>query len=203
MHSTIGGNLRSGEFERAGRDEFSELVKHGLQPDHLCVDFGCGTLRVGQHLIRYLGPSAYWGLDIAEHLLDTGRSLIGSDLIAEKTPNLRVISSDSVAEVASKRPQMLFSLKVMQHVHPEELREYLQNVVTIIGPSGRALIFSKWSESGTVQYHPMGWAHAFATIEGAITGLGARVSIVRAKRKSLPLAGAGDALIGTLQIARI
>ena len=128
MHSTIGGNLRGGEFERAGRDEFQELVNHGLQPNHLCVDFGCGTLRVGQHLIRYLAPGAYWGLDIAEHLLDTGRSLIGSDLIAEKKPNLRVISSDSVAEVASKRPQMLFSLKVMQHIHPEELREYLENV---------------------------------------------------------------------------
>src|SRR6266852_5399990 len=74
-HSTIGGNLRTGEFEATGRAEFSEVIRNGLTPDQVCVDYGCGTLRVGQHLIRYLGAGAYWGFDIAQPFLDTGRAL--------------------------------------------------------------------------------------------------------------------------------
>lgn len=206
LHSTIGGNLRSGEFSKAGDSEFAALVRLGLKPTDVCVDYGCGTLRIGQHAIRYLDAGHYWGMDIAQDFLTVGRELVGA-LDAEKAPNLRVISPQSIAEVASKAPAFVFSYKVMQHVHPDELNEFLEHIVTIIGPSGRAFIFSKWTENETVQYKAMGWAHSLSTIEAQLRNLGVRVSSLDTRRKSVALEG-GDVrdmrpvTAGILSIAR-
>ena len=69
-----------------------------------------------------------------------------------KAPNLRVISPATVSEVAAARPAILFSLKVLIHVHPDELDEYLGNILTIIGNSGRAIIMGKSSAGESFQF---------------------------------------------------
>ena len=81
-------------------------------------------------------------MDISEFLLEQGRSLVGDRLWAEKEPCLRLISSQSVAEVAARVPDMLFSVKVLIHVHPQELENYFQNIIKIVG-SGQAIIAGK------------------------------------------------------------
>ena len=53
--------------------------------------------------------------------------------MAEKQPHLRVISDASVAEAAAAKPSLLFSEKVLIHVHPDELVQYFRNVLRIIG----------------------------------------------------------------------
>lgn len=80
VHSTLGPRLRSGTFSEAGLDVLARLQGFGLTEGMVCIDYGCGTLRVGQHLIRLLGPGAYWGLDISAYLLAEGRRLIGAGL---------------------------------------------------------------------------------------------------------------------------
>ena len=74
------------------------LTKNGLTEDTVCVDYGCGTLRIGVHVIEHLGRGAYWGFDIDEAFLDKGRELIGAQTYIEKAPHLRVVSPASVAE---------------------------------------------------------------------------------------------------------
>src|SRR5581483_12060964 len=99
--------------------------------------------------IKYLEKGAYWALDISAYLFEEGRKLLGPELII-KEPRLRVISPTSIQEVAASKPDMLFSVKVMQHVHPDELVDYFGNIMTIIGRSGQAIIASKWRENDTV-----------------------------------------------------
>lgn len=72
------GQLSQMESQTRGLNYFEVAVKYGLQPDHTCVDYGCGSLRVGQHLINYLQPGKYWGLILsaistrqAKHCLQT------------------------------------------------------------------------------------------------------------------------------------
>ena len=197
---TFGANLRSGPFEKAGVDLFNDLVGFGLKPSDTCVDYGCGTLRVGQHVIRYLGRGGYWGLDIADWLLEEGRKLIGPELMAEKEPQLRVISRDSVAEVAARKPDMLFSVKVMQHVHPSELAEYFENIMSIIGLSGKAIIGSKWRDDKTVQYRVNGWAHSIRTISDLVASMNGKMDTLDQGDTLLPLEGSGYAKKGFLCI---
>ena len=198
--STFGANLKSGPFEKEGIRFFEDLVGFGLQPSGTCVDYGCGTLRVGQHVIRYLAPGRYWGFDIADWLLEEGKGLIGSELVAEKKPQLRVISGEAVREAATHTPDMLFSVKVLQHVHPTELAEFFENVMTIIGTSGQAIISGKWSDGETVQYRINGWAHSMRIISDLVWKMDGKIEILNPGTQPLPLEGAGLASKGIIRI---
>jgi SAM-dependent methyltransferase len=177
-HETLGGNLRQGDYATSGQGTYQRLLNYGLKPGDICVDYGCGTLRVGQHIIDYLGPRAYWGLDISQYLLDEGRKLIGEKLWSEKQPQLRIISPESVAEVAATKPDMMFSFAVLLHVHPDELGEYVDNVMTVIGKKGQYITDANLMDGDTVQYSGRSWAHSQSEIEKLLVERGGKMEIL-------------------------
>lgn len=184
-HPSLGRNLQQGIYGSKGRSFFEKLKGYGLRSDSLCVDYGCGTLRLGIHVINYLQPKSYWGMDISEFLLDQGRLLVGEKLWSEKEPSLRLISNQSVAEVAAGAPNMLFSVKVLIHVHPNELESYFENIIKIVG-SGQAIIAAKWSEHETVRISELSWAHSAAGMERLISSLGGEITWLE---RGSPIAG--------------
>ena len=185
----------------SGARVLKQLIEFGLRPSDSCVDYGCATLRVGLHVIKYLGRGGYWGLDISDCLFGDAKKIAGPRLMAEKEPRLREISPASVEEVAASEPDMLFSVKVMQHVHPDELAEYVRNVMTIIGRSGQAIIGTKWIADKTVQYRPSGWAHSISALDSLVAERGGRVAVLKEREMLLPLQEAGNSKVGVLRIA--
>jgi hypothetical protein len=177
-HPTLGEHLHGGKFGEFGQDAFNRIVKFGLLPDDVCVDYGCGTLRVGVHFIRHLNRGNYWGLDIHRSLLDEGARLIGEKLMSEKEPHLCVLSPSSVGLAAEAKPKLLFSIAVLIHVHPDELEEYFRNIVAIIGRSGRAIMTGKWSTGKTEQLALLSWAHSLPFMTELVDRLGARLSVL-------------------------
>lgn len=178
IHPTLGGQLTTGPYEEAGLPIFRSLTRLGLKADDVCVDYGCGTLRIGLHLIRFLQREAYFGLDISAKLLEEGRTLIGKKLWEEKAPRLRVISPESLAEVAAAKPSLVFSNAVLIHVHPGELTEYLDNLIDLTGAPGRAFIFSRWTHGETIQTSGHSWAHNKARLEELVRRRGVSFSVV-------------------------
>jgi hypothetical protein len=80
-----GGQL--GDFEQVGRHTFISLLQNGLQPDHTLLDLGCGALRLGYWLIRYLNPDRYCGLDPnLDYVLAGLVHAIGPEMEALKRP---------------------------------------------------------------------------------------------------------------------
>lgn len=61
-----------GMWEELGKLQLTFLKDEGLQPHHRLVDVGCGSLRAGVPLTRYLEPGHYYGVDIQQCLLDAG-----------------------------------------------------------------------------------------------------------------------------------
>lgn len=61
-----------GDWERMGALQLDFLRAQGLRPDQRLIDVGCGSLRAGVHLVAYLEPGGYWGIDKNEALLDAG-----------------------------------------------------------------------------------------------------------------------------------
>jgi hypothetical protein len=172
-HPTLGRNLSSGAFGISGRKTFPSLVRrYCIAPNDTCVDYGCGTLRVGLHAIKYLDPHRYWGMDISELFLAQGVTLIGSELARNKSPNLRVISPATIAEVSATKPKLLFSANVLLHVHPEELSEYVTNILSIIGIHGIGVITGQWSKSPTTQVARQSWVHSEANLREATQAAG-------------------------------
>jgi hypothetical protein len=198
VHPTLGENLRDGAFGKVGERQFSHVLKHGLAPGDACVDYGCGTLRVGVHAIRYLNCGCYWGLDVDQSLLEVGRRLIGPELVSEKRPHLHTISPSVIKEVADARPALLFSVAVLIHVHPDELEEYFQNILAIIGPSGKAIVTGKWSAGRTFQFSAKSWAHSLPLMGDVVDRLGGRLTVTEQKEyPSLRRIARG----GTLEVA--
>lgn len=84
-HDLVG----SASLWRMKRDfQFDFLKSAGLAPHHRLVDIGCGTLRGGIPLIRYLDPGHYYGIEArAEALAEARRELEEHDLL-DRHPKL-------------------------------------------------------------------------------------------------------------------
>ena len=172
-HPTLGPKLTIGDPSDSGLRTFDLLVsRYHIGSGDVCVEYGCGTLRVGRHAIAYLEPGHYWGLDIAQSFLDGGLALIGADVAAQKMPALRVISELSVAETAAAKPKFLYSISVLMHVHPDELLEFMRNIVTIVGEQGFGVIAAQWTDTDTRQIGRQSWVHSFSALRAAVDASG-------------------------------
>jgi SAM-dependent methyltransferase len=61
-----------GLWEEIGRLQRDFLVQEGLRPEMRLLDVGCGCFRGGVHLVEYLHPGHYYGIDISQELMDAG-----------------------------------------------------------------------------------------------------------------------------------
>lgn len=145
-------------FKDRGRDQVELLRRLGLEPHFRCIDYGCGSLRLGQHLISLLPPGHYCGLDVTDRFYLDGIRLIEPALLAAKQPRLAVIGDEVIAELAGNPPDFLFSYAVLKHIPPQELRTYFTRIGRLIGPQTRALIF--FSEASDIRrISSMNWAY--------------------------------------------
>ncbi|HWE18518.1 MAG TPA: class I SAM-dependent methyltransferase [Hyphomicrobiaceae bacterium] len=178
QHPSLGEHLKWGDRSELGGASFKRLLKYGITPQDVFVDYGCGTLRMGVHAIRFLERGRYWGFDIDQALLDEGARLIGPEM-ENKAPNLRVISAAAVREAAQAKPAFLFSLKVLIHVHPDELDEFFGNILTIIGTSGRAILTGKWSSGEPFQFARQSWAHSLERLTESVARHGGQLIVLK------------------------
>lgn len=79
-----------GLWNEIGALQFNFLLKEGLLPSHKLVDIGCGALRCGIPIIRYLDEGNYYGLDINASLIEAGKSEIAKEGLTAKCPTLLV-----------------------------------------------------------------------------------------------------------------
>jgi SAM-dependent methyltransferase len=59
-------------FEQVGRLGFEVLLKEGLRPSSRVLDVGCGALRLGYWLMRFLDPGCYFGIEPQREMLQVG-----------------------------------------------------------------------------------------------------------------------------------
>ncbi|HJZ81834.1 MAG TPA: hypothetical protein VKD91_15865 [Pyrinomonadaceae bacterium] len=59
-------------FDQAGRSQFTALLNEGLNPESRVLDIGCGCLRTGYWLIRFLDAGCYHGIEPARERVEYG-----------------------------------------------------------------------------------------------------------------------------------
>lgn len=111
-HSLVGPG-RLWQQKRAFQIAF--LLQHGLQPHHILMDIGCGTLRGGIPIIAYLDAGNYIGLDCSEERLrEAGDELLEHEL-SSKHPDIRLYTClDDVRFTAS--PDVFWAFSVLIHM---------------------------------------------------------------------------------------
>jgi hypothetical protein len=133
-HHSLGPNLRGtdGEivsFWDAGVRKANKIMRAAsLKPHNRVVEYGCGSLRMGAHFIRYLDRDCFWGMDVVSDFYEIGQQLIGPDMLREKSPRLGIIGEEVTAAAERFSADLVFSSAVCVHVHPDEARAYFKDL---------------------------------------------------------------------------
>ena len=131
-HSTLGTNIRDEAYTRGKAESWAEhMIEYGLKPDHLCIEYGCGSLWAAEPIIRYLDRGRFYGIDLTEQFYEVGRARL-ADLVAEKQVRLGLIAAPVMREIAALQPDFLFSRKVLPHVPDDGLPRYLANICSMM-----------------------------------------------------------------------
>jgi SAM-dependent methyltransferase len=136
-HPAIGDNARP---LREPTELLDLLMARNLRPDHVVVDYGCGSFRLGKSLIQYLEPGKYWGLDVTDQFFAAGFDFLGETLKREKRPEARVIDSSGLAAAQLAKPDFIVSWHVCSKVPPSRLTDYFGNMVRLMQPGSRTIV---------------------------------------------------------------
>lgn len=104
-----------GLWEMKREFQIGFLKRAGLQPGHRLVDIGCGTLRGGIPLIRYLEPGHYCGIEARQEALDEGRREVTEEGLDDRRPQL-VCAADLGALSLPERFDYGWAYSVLFHM---------------------------------------------------------------------------------------
>jgi hypothetical protein len=136
-----------GMWEEIGKLQFDFLVSRGLKPHHYFCDVACGSLRAGVHLIRYLEPGHYMGIDKEQHLIDSGVSLeLGRDLYEAKQPQF-VVSSEFEFEKFANHPDFAIAQSLFTHLQAPLVELCMKKLRGWMAPGGT--FYATYFESST------------------------------------------------------
>lgn len=150
--------------QRKPRSILEHLYQLGLRPEHRLVDYGCGSLRLGVHLIEYLAADRYFGLDVTDRFFCDGLSLIDPALRQEKRPCCQVISDESLKSLQAQRPEFVLSNAVLKHVPPDCLDAYFDAICSLAG-DGTTLVIGFPASEREKQISGKSWSYSVATVE--------------------------------------
>jgi hypothetical protein len=140
-HANIGNFPAEPERTRAFADEALRLLKEmGLKPEHRCVDYGCGSLHVGELIIDYLMPAGYTGLDITDIFFTDALRRFDEGWLEEKQPRLEIIGQKILDELGADPPDFLFCSHVVILVPPWELEGFFRSLTGMAGPDTKILL---------------------------------------------------------------
>jgi hypothetical protein len=157
-------------FAARGRGKYTPLIEWGLRPDERVVDYGCGSLRVGQHLIRHLDRGNYIGLDVTDIFYKEGLQVLEPGLAEAKAPYLAVIDDMLLDRLSHNPPDVLFSVAVVMHVPPEELDGFFARMLKLAGPRTRAMIHVDVA-ARELRTAPKSWAYPVERYQAAIAAV--------------------------------
>lgn len=142
VQRAVGSNgyrgLVGGHWDLMGELQFSQMLAHGLTPDHKLLDIGCGALRGGVHFVKYLEPAHYFGTDLNRSLLDAGYDKeLGALDLQGRLPrqNLHTTSEFDFAKFDETFDRAI-AFSLFTHLPLDVIRTCLERLADVMRPGG-------------------------------------------------------------------
>lgn len=114
------------------------LKRQGLQPHHVILDIGCGDLRSGIPLVRFLQPGCYTGVDQADIAIRQGLLSASPDDLA-KQPSF-FVGGDFGFDAIGRTFDFAWAHSVLTHVDLSVAAKCLESTYMILSPGGVFLV---------------------------------------------------------------
>jgi SAM-dependent methyltransferase len=128
-----------GLWEQLGQLQLDFMISRGLKPEHRVLDIGCGSLRAGVKLIRYLDAGNYFGTDLDASLLQAGYDVeLVREGLVDKLPRSNLVTDGEFDFSWVKQPfDFALAQSVFTHLPLNHMRVCLEKLVGAVRDGGR------------------------------------------------------------------
>jgi SAM-dependent methyltransferase len=146
-------HLVGGMWDEVGPRQLEFLAGQGLRPSLRLLDLGCGCLRGGIHLVRFLAPGNYYGIDVNESLLAAGRLELEAAGLGDRLPPGNLLCDDRLGGGRFGVDfDVVLAHSLFTHLPAAWLRRYLHEAPGHVAAGGRVFV--------TYFEQPEGWPAA-------------------------------------------
>jgi SAM-dependent methyltransferase len=130
---------------------FNTLIDKGMTENSFLLDVGCGPLRIGRHLIIFLSPNRYYGLEPNKKMVKLGlknevKKKYGSHLLQHKNPLFTYNSDFDLTDFDGVLFNIVLAHQVFIHCGPQQLQQFLRNICPFLAPDASILLTIKIGE---------------------------------------------------------
>ena len=125
-----------GRWEEIGRLQFDFLRARGLRRDHRFLDVACGSLRAGVHLIPWLDPECYHGIEKEPELVRLGlEEELGAELRRERAPRI-LVDGEFRFDLFGTTMDVALAHSLFTHLPPARIRRCLHRLRPVMVDGG-------------------------------------------------------------------
>jgi SAM-dependent methyltransferase len=130
----LGGPRR--DFERVGRLGFDVLLREGLRPSSRVLDVGCGALRLGYWLMRFLDAGCYYGIEPNQDMLRIGlEEIVEPDVVARASAHF-AHNDDFDFSGFGAEFEFAYARSIWTHASKDQIRAMLASFAATAAPDG-------------------------------------------------------------------
>ena len=138
----LGGG--AGAWERRGEYQRHLLGRLGLLPEHRLLEVGCGPARASVHLIEYLEPGHFVGMDYNESFIRAARHVTSERGLDARGPRFECVQ-DFALDLGGERVDWVLAFSVLNHCTPALRERCLDMLERVLAEHGTALVtHARW-----------------------------------------------------------
>jgi SAM-dependent methyltransferase len=126
-----------GHWDTHGENQLNFLTGQGLKPGDKFLDVGCGSLRAGRHLVDFLEPGNYYGIDANRSLIQAGYDVELTEEQRARLPVANLRANDRFDGDFGVAFDMAIAQSVFTHVSLNHIRLCLFRLAKVIRPGGK------------------------------------------------------------------
>lgn len=165
-----------GLWDEIGRLQLDFLVSQGLRAQYRLLDFGCGCLRAGLHLISFLGTGNYHGVDISWRMIEAAERHLREAGLDGKQPWLALSRGNSFDWFPGQEFDVVLAQSVLTHMPLTSMPGVFAGARRVLAPGG--VFYATWfpADQAEVSGDRTLFRYPLATVSHVAQSAGLRVT---------------------------